>query len=63
MFGKTNAVQSSGGGGGDGITVNQIIRAFDLAEALINKKVILTEADYTNANIEIMIDLMEKTVG
>jgi hypothetical protein len=51
------------GGGGDGITTNQIIRAMDLSKALVDKNVVFTESDYTEENIEIMTDLMAVTVG
>ena len=53
----------TGGGGGDGITTNQIIRAMDLRKALVDKNVVFTESDYTDQNIEIMTDLMAVTVG
>lgn len=62
MFGKTNAVQSSGGGGGDGITTNQAIKAIDLSITLVDQKAILTPSDYMDASIETMITLLDKSV-
>ena len=50
------------GSGGDGITVNQIIRAMDLSITLVDQTATLTEADYSDENIDIMIELLDKLV-